>query len=82
MMPKQSSNKTLFAIAWERWDSRARMWMPGDIEYLHAESEGHARGLFHRMYPIRRTHRLVGVSIPIGMFADERDEAGRILHVE
>jgi len=81
-MLKQSSNKTLFAIAWERWSVQHRMWMPGDIEYLHAESDGHAKGLFHRMYPNRRTHRLVGVSIPVGMFADERDEQGKILHVE
>lgn len=77
-----NTKQTLFAVAWERWHPRHRMWVPGDIEYLHADSEAHAKGLFCRMYPNRRTHRLVGVSIPVGMFADERDEEGKILYVE
>lgn len=62
---------TLFAVAYEQWDARRRMFMPG-ILYLQAEDIGSARSQFCWSRPNRRTCRLVSVGAVVGFFANEK----------
>lgn len=70
-MALAQNGQELYAVAFELYEPRSKRWIP-NIEYIHADSAAHAELHYKTLYPNRRTCKIIGASLAIGFFAEDR----------
>lgn len=73
----KNEKQTLYAVAYHIVHGKD---VSLEIDYMHAESPGHARNQFCYQYPNRRKYLVIDVAPVVGYFIED-GEQGKILSV-